>query len=132
LKCLQFVWVMQYIFFVYFGIHPSPCYPIYFLSISLFYYIPHVLIYGICWEGTNQVSFLEYSQGFVVISHILYNMLEINVYSIVDSKVFGVKINVNFFLVIVEYKFNDYKHVMKVKKHATRWKECKRLYRLDK
>jgi len=29
-------------------------------------------------------------------SHILSSMLEINVYSIIDSKVFGVKIGVNF------------------------------------
>jgi hypothetical protein len=42
-------------------------------------------------------------------------MLKINVYSTVDSKVFGVKISVNFLLAIVEYKFNDYKHVIKVK-----------------
>jgi hypothetical protein len=37
------------------------------------------------------MSSLGYSQGFVVISHILSSMLEINVYSIIDSNVFGVK-----------------------------------------
>ncbi len=61
------------------------------------------------------MSSLEYFQGFVVISCILYNMLEINVYSIIDSKVFGVKISVNFLFAIVEYKSNNYKHVIKVK-----------------
>ncbi len=48
------------------------------------------------------MSSLGYSQGFVVISHILSSMLEINVYSIIDSKVFGVKIGVNFPLAIVK------------------------------
>ncbi len=42
------------------------------------------------------MSSLGYSQGFVVISHILSSMLEINVYSIIDSNVFGVKIGGNF------------------------------------
>ncbi len=48
------------------------------------------------------MSFLGYFQGFVVISHILSSMLEINVYLIIDSKVFRVKISVNFLLGIVE------------------------------
>jgi hypothetical protein len=48
------------------------------------------------------MSFLEYSQGFVVISHILSSMLEISVHSITDSNVFGVKIGGNFPLTIVK------------------------------
>ncbi len=47
---------------------------------------------------------LEYSQGFVIISHILFNMLEISVYSIIDSNLFGVEIGGNFPLAIVKYK----------------------------
>jgi hypothetical protein len=49
------------------------------------------------------VSSLEYFQGFVVISHILFSMLEISIYSIIDSKaLFGVKIGGNFPLAIVK------------------------------
>jgi len=44
------------------------------------------------------MSFLWHTQGFVVISHILFSTLEINVYSIIDSNVFGVKIGGNFHL----------------------------------
>ncbi len=48
------------------------------------------------------MSFLKYSKGFVVFSHILSNMLEINVYSIIDSHVFGVNIGGNFPLAIIK------------------------------
>jgi len=72
------------------------------LSIALFHYVPHVLISSKCYKENDRMSFLGYSQGFVVISHILFNMLEIHVYSIIDSKVFGVKIGVNFPLAIVK------------------------------
>jgi hypothetical protein len=48
------------------------------------------------------VSSFGYSQGFSIISHILSGMFEINVYSIIDSMVFGVKIGVNFPLAIVK------------------------------
>jgi len=48
------------------------------------------------------MSFLGYSQGFVVISHILSNMLEINVYLIIDSNVFAVKIGGNFPVIVVK------------------------------
>jgi hypothetical protein len=58
------------------------------LSNVIFHYVPHVLLSNKCWKGGNQVSFLGYSQGFVVISHILFNMLEINVYPTIDSNVF--------------------------------------------
>ncbi len=44
------------------------------------------------------MSSFGYSKGFFVISHIISNMLEIDVYSIIDSKVFNVTIGVNFFL----------------------------------
>jgi hypothetical protein len=52
-------------------------------------------------------------------------MFEINVYSIIDSKVFGVKIGVNFLLAIVEERFNDCKHVVKRKDviKQNEWKE---------
>jgi hypothetical protein len=49
------------------------------------------------------MSYLGQLQGFVVISHILSNMLEISVYSIIDSNVFVVKIGGNFPLAIVKY-----------------------------
>jgi hypothetical protein len=39
-------------------------------------------------------------------------MLEINVYSIIDSKVFGVTIGVNFHFAIVIERFNDCTHVV--------------------
>ncbi len=62
------------------------------------------------------MSSFGYSQGFIIISHILSRIFEINVYSIIDSKVFGVKIGVNFLLAIVEERFNDCKHVVKVER----------------
>jgi len=72
------------------------------LSIALFHFVPHVLISNKCWRGTNWMSSLRYFQGFVVISHIVSNILEIKIYSIIDSKVFGVKTGVNFLLAIIE------------------------------
>jgi hypothetical protein len=72
------------------------------LSIALFHYIPYVLIFNKCRKETNQVLSLGYSQGFVVISHILFSMLENNIYSITDSKVFDVRIGVNLLLAIIE------------------------------
>ncbi len=60
------------------------------------------------------LSSLGYSIVSFVISHILSSMLEINVYSIMDSKVFGVIIGFNFLLTIVEQKFNDCKHAVEV------------------
>jgi hypothetical protein len=65
-----------------------------------------------CWKGANLVSSLGYSNDFFVISQILFNMLEINIYSIIDSKVFGVKIGVNFLFAIVIERFNDCTHVV--------------------
>jgi hypothetical protein len=43
-------------------------------------------------------------------------MLEINVYSSIDSKVFGVTYGVNFLLPIIEYRFNYYRHVVEIKR----------------
>jgi hypothetical protein len=62
------------------------------------------------------VSSFGYSKGFFVISHIISSMLEINVYSIIDSKVFGVTIGVNFLLALVKYKFNNCNHVVEVER----------------
>jgi hypothetical protein len=44
--------------------------------------------------------FHGYSKGFLVMSHIISNMLEINVF--IDSKVFAVTFGVNFVLPIVK------------------------------
>ncbi len=74
------------------------------LSIVFFHYVPHVLISSKCLRGNHRVSSLGHSQGFVVISHILSNMLEISIYSIIDSNVFGVKIGGNFPLAIVKQR----------------------------
>ncbi len=52
--------------------------------------------------GFTQVGSIGYSKAFVVILHILSSMLEINVYSIIVSKVFGVTIPVNFPFAIVK------------------------------
>ncbi len=48
------------------------------------------------------MSSLGYCQGFVVISHILFSMLEINIYSITNSKVFDVTVGDNLLLAIIE------------------------------
>ncbi len=72
------------------------------LSIFIFHYIPHVLISSKCWRGSNKVSFLGYCQGFIVISHTLSIMLKVSIYSIIDSNVFGVKIDGNFPLAIIK------------------------------
>jgi hypothetical protein len=51
--------------------------------------------------GLVGCHFLDIPIVFFVISHIVSSMLEINVYSIIDSKVFGVTIGVSFLLAIV-------------------------------
>ncbi len=43
-------------------------------------------------------------------------MFEINVYSITNSKVFGVIIGFNFLIAIVEYRFIDCKHMVEVER----------------
>jgi len=72
------------------------------LSNCLFHSIPHVLISNKFFKGSRKVGSLRYSKGFVVILHILSSMLEINMYSIIVSKVFSVTIFVNFCFAIVK------------------------------
>ncbi len=43
------------------------------------------------------MSSFGYSKGFFVISHIIFSILDINVFSIINSKVFGVTIIDKFF-----------------------------------
>ncbi len=86
------------------------------LSIVLFYFVPHVLIFSNYQKGISQVSSVGYSKDFFVISHILLNMLEINVYSVINSKVFGLIVGVYLLLAIVKQKFNDYKHMVEVQR----------------
>jgi hypothetical protein len=61
------------------------------------------LIFNKLFRGFNKVGSLGYSKVFVVISHIIYTMLEISVYSIIVSKVFGVTIFINFHFAIVKW-----------------------------
>ncbi len=72
------------------------------LSIFLLHFVPHVLISSNFFRGSNKVGSLGYSKSFVVISHILLSMLEINVYSIIISKAFGVTIPINFHVATVK------------------------------
>jgi len=88
-------------FFIYLCIHPLPGHPFICLSIVLFHSFPHVLIFNKCWRGSNRLSFLWHFHGFVSF-HILSSMFESNVYSIIDSNVFGVKIDEIFPLTIVK------------------------------
>jgi hypothetical protein len=62
------------------------------------------------------VGSLGYSKDVFIISHILSNMLEIKVYSIIVSKVFDVTIIVNFLFAIVIYMFKKYKWVVAIEK----------------
>jgi hypothetical protein len=72
------------------------------LLICFFHYVLHDLISSKFFWGFIKVGSLGYSKGFVVISHIISNMFEINVYSIIVSKVFGVTILANFRVAIVK------------------------------
>jgi hypothetical protein len=72
------------------------------LSIFLFHYVPHVLISNKLFKGSSKVGSLGYSKGFIIILHILFTMLDINVYSIKVSKVFGLTIPINFHFAIVK------------------------------
>jgi hypothetical protein len=89
-------------FFGYLCINPSSSAHSFILLIIFFHFVPHVLILSKCQRGSRLVSSLGYSNGFFVISHILFGMLEINVYSIIDSKVFSVTFGVDFLLHIIE------------------------------
>jgi hypothetical protein len=53
-------------------------------------------------RGLVGCHLLDIPKVFFIISHILLNMFETNIYSIIDSKVFGVTIGVNFCFAIVE------------------------------
>jgi len=72
------------------------------LSICFFHFDPHVLISSNYLRGSSKVGSLRYSKGVFIILHILSSMLEIKVYSIIVSKVFGVTIVVNFIFAIVK------------------------------
>jgi hypothetical protein len=72
------------------------------LSIYYFHFVPHVLVFSRFLRGSSKVGSFGYSKDFVVISHILFNMLEVNVYLIIVSKVFGVTIIINFHFSIVK------------------------------
>ncbi len=52
--------------------------------------------------GLTRCHLLDIPKVFLVVSHILFGMFEINIYSIIDSKVFGVTNHVNFLLAIVK------------------------------
>jgi len=49
---------------------------------------------------------------FFVTLQIFSSMLEINVYSSIDSKVFGMIVSDNFLFAIVVKRFYNYKHVV--------------------
>jgi hypothetical protein len=70
------------------------------LSITFFHFVRRVLILSKYQRGSNMVSFLGYFNDFFVTLQILSNMFEINVYSIIDSKVFGVTFGVNFLSIV--------------------------------
>jgi hypothetical protein len=76
--------------------------------IHLFYqfvfphYDPHVLIFSNYLRGSSKVRSLGYSKGVFIILHILSNMLEIKMYSIIVFEVFGVTIAVNYFFAIIK------------------------------
>jgi hypothetical protein len=59
---------------------------------------------------------LGYSNNYFVISQMFLNMLEINVYSIIDSKVFGVTVGDNSFFTIGVKWFYNCKHAIEEQK----------------
>ncbi len=85
------------------------------LSIILFYYVPYVLISSKCQKGSSLVSSLGYSNDFFVISQNLSSMLDINVYSIIVSKVLGAIVGNNFLFAIVVERFYNCKQVVEKK-----------------
>ncbi len=77
-----------------------------FCQLPFSFQVPHVLILRKFQRGSSIISFHGYSNLFFLLFHIfLSNMLEINVYSIIDSKVFSVTFGVNFLLPIVDKGF---------------------------
>jgi len=74
------------------------------------------LIFNNYLKGSSRVGSLGYYNGVFIISHILSSMLEIKVYSIIVSKVFGVTIVVNFLFAIVKEMFKNCKWVIAIEK----------------
>jgi hypothetical protein len=72
------------------------------LSIFFFHYDPHVLTCSNNFKGSSGVGSLGNSKGIFIILHILSHTLEIKVYAIIVSKVFGVTIAINFLFAIVK------------------------------
>ncbi len=103
-------------FFVNFHVHPSPCCPFSCFVNLLFPFCSPCFNFSKFLKGSSKVGSLGYSKDFVVISHILFNMLEINVDSIIVSKVFGVTIIINFYFFIVKYMCSNCKLMVVVEK----------------
>ncbi len=72
------------------------------LSNFFSHYDPHVLICSKYFKGSSRVGSLGNSKSIFIILHILFHILEIKVYSIIVSKVFGVTIAINFLFSIVK------------------------------
>jgi hypothetical protein len=102
LECLQFVSILQD--FLYLFSHLPIARP----SIHLFCQLPFSIIFPMFWFSTNveggvtERYFFDIPKVFIVIPHILSSILEISLYSIIDSNVFGVKIGENFPLTIIK------------------------------
>ncbi len=106
-------------FFIYIYTRPSPSRPFICFVFCFFPFFPHVLISSKWWSRSNQLSSLSHSQGFVDISHIFSSIFEINVYSIIDSNVFSVKIGENFLLTIVKERLVVYiRKISSIKKEG--------------
>jgi hypothetical protein len=89
-------------FFVNFYICPSPCCPFnYFVNLPFPFYSPCSKFKQIL-KGVYLSWITWIFQRFYCHFAILFSMLEINVYSIIVSKVFGVTIHVNFHFAIVK------------------------------
>ncbi len=78
--------------------------------------IPMFWFLATTWGGSTRWEYLGYSKGVFIISPILSSMLEIKVYSIIVSKVFGVTIVVNFLFAIVKQMFRNCKWVITIEK----------------
>ncbi len=59
---------------------------------------------------------LGYSNGVYIILHILSNMFEIKMYSIIVFKMFCVTIAMNFIFAIIKYMFTNCKWVVAIEK----------------
>ncbi len=99
-------------FFVHLRIYPSPCHPFPCFANHALHFVPHVLISSKWLRGSSLVLSLGYSKDFFVIFQILFSMLKINVYSIIDSNVFSVTVGDNFLFAIGVKSFYDCKHAV--------------------